>query len=54
MTLDIDAFQKILGQLGVASFVGGLLDGVLSGGFTSTFILGSVGVLAIFFSIVRR
>lgn len=54
MKVDYNALRRILGQAGVATFVGGLFDGILSGGVFSALLLSLGGVLLVLFAVVRR
>lgn len=54
MSIDVPAFQRLLGQAGVAAFIGGLGNGVIVGGFVSTISLCGVGAVFIFLAILRR
>ncbi len=54
MNVDYRALQVILGQIGVAAFIGGLVKGIFAGGVLSGLFLGGIGVFAIYLAILRR
>ena len=54
MRIDIVALQKIAGQVGVATFVAGLIGGVVGGVNQAALTLGFIGAILIIISTLRR
>ena len=52
--IDIRALQKIIGQVGVAMTVAGLIGGIIAREFFPYGIIGGVGIICIIISVLRR